>query len=147
MTAPVLAPLEPEAAAPDAPLDDPELDPDDDPLFDEPLFEPLFDDPLFDEPLFEPLFDDPLFEPLFDDPLFEPLFDDPLFDEPELPLDAVLPGVLEAQAPCRVTMPNAPKEPSTLQRYRRRAGPEPEGVDEDSKRFILTSVASEWAGA
>ena len=92
-TAPVLAPLEPEAAAPDAPLDDPELEPDEDPLL-----EPLFDDPLFD------------------DPLFEPLFDDPLFDDPELPLDTVVPGVLEAQAPCRVTILNALSEPSTLQR-------------------------------
>jgi hypothetical protein len=88
MTAPVLAPLEPEAAAPDAPLDEPELDPDEDPLFDDPLLEPLFDDPLL-EPLLEPLFDDPLFEPLFE----------PLLDDPELPLDAVVPGVLEAQAP------------------------------------------------
>jgi hypothetical protein len=96
-TAPVLAPLEPEAAAPDAPLDDPELEPDEDPLL-----EPLFDDPLFDDPL-------------FDDPLFEPLLE-PLFDDPELPLDTVVPGVLEAQAPCRVTILNALSEPSTLQR-------------------------------
>jgi hypothetical protein len=101
-TAPVLAPLEPEAAAPDAPLDDPELEPDEDPLL-----EPLFDDPLFDDPLFD--------DPLFDDPLFEPLLE-PLFDDPELPLDTVVPGVLEAQAPCRVTILNALSEPSTLQR-------------------------------
>jgi len=110
-TAPVLAPLEPEAAAPDAPLDDPELEPDEDPLL-----EPLFDDPLLEPLLFEPLLE-PLLEPLFDDPLFDdPLFDDPLFDDPELPLDTVVPGVLEAQAPCRVTILNALSEPSTLQR-------------------------------
>jgi hypothetical protein len=81
------------------PLDEPLLDPLlEDPLLEDPLDEPLLD-PLLEDPLLEDPLDEPLLDPLLEDPLDEPLLEDPPLEEELVPASASSSGESSVDPP------------------------------------------------